>query len=66
MLATSLPCSSDRKTSERLPVHFTGRPVFFAASSTAQYSGYMLKRTPNPPPTSSAMTSILSSGTPMV
>ena len=44
----------------------TGRPILFAARRTAQYSGYMLKRTPKPPPTSSAITSILSSATPMV
>jgi hypothetical protein len=27
----SRACSSPRKTSERLPAHFTGRPSFFAA-----------------------------------
>ena len=57
-------CSSARNTSERVPVHFTGRPSCFAANSAAQYSGYRLKRTPKPPPTSSAMTRILSGGTP--
>ena len=36
---TSRACSSARNTSERVPVHFTGRPSFFAANSAAQYSG---------------------------
>jgi len=36
---TSRACSSARNTSERVPVHFTGRPSFFAAKSAAQYSG---------------------------
>ena len=61
---TSRACSSARNTSERVPVHFTGRPSFFAANSAAQYSGYRLKRTPKPPPTSSAITLIFSGGTP--
>jgi hypothetical protein len=36
---TSRACSSARNTSERLPVHLTGRPSALAAKSAAQYSG---------------------------
>ena len=57
------PWLSERKASERVDVHFTGRPVAFAAIMAAQYSGYPMLRQPKPPPTSCATTSILSSGT---
>jgi hypothetical protein len=62
----SRACSSATKTSERVLTHFTGRPSFFAARSSAPYSGYALKRTPKPPPTSSAMTRIFSGATPSI
>jgi hypothetical protein len=31
----SRACASDRNASERVLIHFTGRPIFFEASSTS-------------------------------
>ena len=55
-MARSRPAPSARKASERSAYHFTGRPSFFAANSTATCSGYAEIFNPNEPPTSGVST----------
>ena len=53
------------KCSRRSSVHFTGRPSRIAAIGTRISSGHgCMILTPNPPPTSGAITSTFGSGNP--
>jgi hypothetical protein len=60
------PWCAMRMLSERVSVHFTGRPSLRATSSVRSSSGNTVSLPPKPPPTSGAITRSLCSGRPRV
>ena len=51
VITKSRPCTSDTMSSERVAIHFTGRPSFNAAAAVARCSTYGPALGPKPPPT---------------
>ena len=62
----SRPWCAASSDSERVSVHLTGLPSFWASATQSISSGSTPILPPKPPPTSGAITRILLSGTPRV
>ena len=61
----SRPWWADSSDSDRVSVHFTGRPSLRAARTQSSSSGVTCSFPPKPPPTSGAITRSLCSGMPV-